>query len=65
MVLLFYSWNIPLCSEKERLIKIIPLKVEYYLTDARKELIPVLDKLKEWRDKHKDMIINKTIYKSE
>lgn len=44
---------------------VLPLKVEYYLTDAGKELIPILDKLREWGDKHKEEFISKTTDKSE
>lgn len=50
---------------EKKVYPVLPLKVEYYLTDAGKELIPILDKLKEWGDKHKDVFINKTIDKSE
>lgn len=32
---------------------VLPLKVEYSLTEAGKELIPIIDKLWQWGDKYK------------
>ena len=32
---------------------VLPLKVEYSLTEAGKELIPILEQLQSWGDKHK------------
>lgn len=32
---------------------VLPLKVEYYLTDAGKDLIPILEQLEKWGDRHK------------
>lgn len=43
----------------------IPPKVEYYLTEHGKELIPILDKLHEWGVNHKKHIQNKWIEKVE
>lgn len=37
----------------------IPPKVEYFLSDHGKELIPILDKLHEWGIKHREHIYNK------
>jgi DNA-binding HxlR family transcriptional regulator len=50
---------------EKKVYPVLPLKVEYYLTDAGKELIPILDKLREWGDKHKEEFISKTTDKSE
>ncbi|MDL2223554.1 helix-turn-helix transcriptional regulator [Bacteroidales bacterium OttesenSCG-928-M11] len=50
---------------EKKVYPVLPLKVEYYLTDAGKELIPILDKLREWGDKYKEEFISKTTDKSE
>ncbi|QIK55301.1 helix-turn-helix transcriptional regulator [Dysgonomonas sp. HDW5B] len=37
---------------------VLPLRVEYYLTAAGKDLIPILEQLERWGDKHKSAFIN-------
>ena len=44
---------------EKKVYPVLPLKVEYYLTDVGKELIPILDKLWEWGDKYKEEFIKK------
>lgn len=50
---------------EKKVYPVLPLKVEYYLTDAGKELIPILKMLEEWGDKHKDVFISRTTDKLE
>ena len=33
---------------------VVPFKVEYYLTDLGKELIPLFDKMNEWGNRYED-----------
>jgi len=37
---------------------VLPMKVEYYLTGAGKDLLPILDQLEKWGDKYKEMAVN-------
>lgn len=41
----------------KKVYPVLPLKVEYYLTDAGKDLLPILKMLEEWGDKYKDIHI--------
>ncbi len=48
---------------EKKVYPVLPLKVEYYLTEAGKELIPIIDQLWQWGDKHKESFIKNTINK--
>jgi len=48
----------------KRVYPVLPLKVEYFLTDAGKELIPIIDELTKWGDKHKEDFIKNIVKKS-
>ncbi len=37
---------------------VLPLKVEYYLTAAGKDLISILEQLERWGDKYKNITLN-------
>jgi len=39
---------------KKKIYPVLPMKVEYYLTEAGKELIPIIDQLWQWGDKYKE-----------
>lgn len=41
----------------KKVYPVLPLKVEYYLTNAGKELLPILDQLEAWGDKYKNTFI--------
>jgi DNA-binding HxlR family transcriptional regulator len=41
---------------KRKIYPVLPPKVEYYLTDAGKALIPIISQLWAWGDKYKDQI---------
>lgn len=43
---------------EKKIYPILPLKVEYSLTDTGKELIPIIEQMERWGDKHKDAIID-------
>ena len=38
--------------------QVVPPKVEYYLSDKGKTLIPILDEIEKWGVKHKDLVDN-------
>lgn len=48
---------------EKKIYPVLPLKVEYYLTDQGKELIPIIEKLREWGDKHKNVFFENTAFK--
>ena len=39
---------------EKKVYPVLPLKVEYSLTEAGHELIPIIDQLWQWGDKHKE-----------
>lgn len=43
---------------EKKVYPVLPLKVEYSLTEAGKELMPIIDQLWEWGEKYKDGFIN-------
>ncbi|MDT3367582.1 MAG: helix-turn-helix transcriptional regulator [Bacteroidota bacterium] len=49
----------------KKVYPVLPLKVEYYLTDIGKELLPILDKLNEWGDRYKDVFVEQSSEKTE
>jgi DNA-binding HxlR family transcriptional regulator len=38
----------------KKVYTVVPFKVEYYLTDLGKELLPLFDKMNEWGNKYED-----------
>ena len=40
----------------KKIYPVVPLKVEYYLTEAGKGLLPILEQLESWGDKYKKTI---------
>lgn len=40
----------------KKIYPIIPLKVEYYLTEAGKSLVPIINELWEWGEKYKNIL---------
>ena len=38
--------------------QVVPPKVEYYLSDKGKTLVPILDEIEKWGVKHKDLVDN-------
>ncbi|HCO67668.1 MAG TPA: transcriptional regulator [Dysgonomonas sp.] len=36
---------------------VIPMKVEYHLTEAGKELLPILDQLEKWGNKYRSIVV--------
>ncbi|MDH6357351.1 helix-turn-helix domain-containing protein [Parabacteroides sp. PF5-9] len=50
---------------EKKIYPVLPLKVEYYLTDKGKELIPIIELLWNWGDKYKEEFANLPIEKSE
>lgn len=49
---------------EKKIYPVLPLKVEYSLTDAGKELIPIIDQLWKWGDKYKDSCLDNMINES-
>lgn len=49
---------------EKKIYPVLPLKVEYSLTDAGKELIPIIDQLWKWGDKYKDRCLDNMINES-
>lgn len=45
---------------EKKIYPVLPLKVEYSLTETGKELIPIIDQLWQWGDKYKEQFINRT-----
>jgi DNA-binding HxlR family transcriptional regulator len=45
---------------KKKIYPVLPMKVEYYLTEAGKELIPIIDQLWQWGDKYKEGFLKRT-----
>lgn len=45
---------------QKKVYPVLPLKVEYYLTEAGKELIPIIDMLSQWGDKYKADFLKRT-----
>lgn len=46
---------------EKKVYPVLPLKVEYSLTDAGKRLIPIIDQMEKWGDQYKDEYISNTI----
>lgn len=40
----------------------IPMRVEYYLTDAGKDLLPIMEQMEKWGNKYKTEILEKVEY---
>ena len=49
---------------EKKIYPVLPLKVEYSLTNAGKELIPIIDQLWKWGDKYKDSCLDNMINES-
>jgi len=45
---------------EKKVYPVLPLKVEYSLTEAGHELIPIIDQLWQWGDKHKEDFIKRS-----
>lgn len=45
---------------EKKVYPVLPLKVEYSLTEAGKGLIPIIDQMWQWGDKYQEEYINKT-----
>jgi DNA-binding HxlR family transcriptional regulator len=44
----------------KKIYPVLPMKVEYHLTDAGKELLPIIDQLWKWGDKYKEDFLERT-----
>ncbi len=42
---------------EKKVYPVLPLKVEYFLTEMGKELIPILHQLEQWGDTYKESIV--------
>ena len=49
---------------EKKIYPVLPLKVEYSLTNAGKELIPIIDQLWKWGDNYKDSCLDNMINES-
>jgi DNA-binding HxlR family transcriptional regulator len=45
---------------QKKVYPVLPLKVEYSLTEAGKDLIPIIDSLGQWGDKYKEDFLKRT-----
>lgn len=50
---------------QKKVYPVLPLKVEYSLTQAGKELIPIIDQLWQWGDRFKDDFLKNSAQDSE
>ncbi len=45
---------------EKKIYPVLPLKVEYYLTDTGRKLLPIIEMLWQWGDEYKEEFIKRT-----